>query len=293
MNLSSNTLVKLRELINEDTVYRSGPVLVKLFNQLGFNDVYGQGFPSRASYTDSRLQKINNTSDIDKCLKIIFSPINFLESPDLLTISLDHFNRYLGFDGWNIFIEGKEVKFKRILDKDFDIFNHKTTIANTSEEDFLMKSYEAIHFSDLELEIELVKVLDERIKEVESNMTTNSPLSVLFLCGSIMEGLLFGMARKYPKEFNQAQSSIKNKEGKVISFGDWSLSDFINTASEIGVIKNDVKKFSHVLREYRNYIHPYQQYGVGFAPTMHTAKICLQVLNATFDQAKAFQRSKL
>lgn len=47
MNISSKTSEKLRNLINEETEYRSGPKLVKFFNTLGFNHSYGQGFPSR------------------------------------------------------------------------------------------------------------------------------------------------------------------------------------------------------------------------------------------------------
>lgn len=47
MKLSSKTLEKLRNLINEETDYRSGPKLVEFFNQFGFHDSYGQGFPSR------------------------------------------------------------------------------------------------------------------------------------------------------------------------------------------------------------------------------------------------------
>lgn len=49
MQLSSKTLEKLREIINGDGTsdYRSGSMLVKFFNELGFKDVYGRGFPSR------------------------------------------------------------------------------------------------------------------------------------------------------------------------------------------------------------------------------------------------------
>lgn len=55
MRLSQKSLKCLREMINEKTMYRSGPVLVALFNKLGSNDSYGQGFPSRWVYTDQKL----------------------------------------------------------------------------------------------------------------------------------------------------------------------------------------------------------------------------------------------
>ena len=47
MTLSKKTLEVLREIINEKSQYRSEPMLVKFFNDLGFHDVYAQGFPSR------------------------------------------------------------------------------------------------------------------------------------------------------------------------------------------------------------------------------------------------------
>jgi hypothetical protein len=46
MLLQQKTLEKLRNLINEETEYRSGAKLVKFFNELGFSDDYSQGFPS-------------------------------------------------------------------------------------------------------------------------------------------------------------------------------------------------------------------------------------------------------
>ena len=55
-------------------------------------------------------------------------------------------------------------------------------------------------------------------------------------------------------------------------------------------MKEDVKKFSHALRDFRNYIHPYQQMSIGFQPDEHTARICFQVLKAALYQIE--QKSK-
>jgi len=38
----------------------------------------------------------------------------------------------------------------------------------------------------------------------------------------------------------------------------------------------DVKRFSHALRDFRNYIHPYEQWRNAFNPDEHTALICYQ-----------------
>ncbi len=56
MILQSKTLEKLRKIINEESKYRSGPELVSFFNDLGFKDVYQQGFPSRWFFTDEKLR---------------------------------------------------------------------------------------------------------------------------------------------------------------------------------------------------------------------------------------------
>ncbi len=92
------------------------------------------------------------------------------------------------------------------------------------------------------------------------------------------------MALNNPKDFNTASSAPKDKDGKVRKLHDWTLNDYINTAHELGLIKEDVKKFSHSLRDFRNYIHPYEHMSSGFNPDKHTAKISWQVLKAAIFQ---------
>ncbi|MDI5805846.1 hypothetical protein MJK86_26200, partial [Salmonella enterica subsp. enterica serovar Kentucky] len=53
---------------------------------------------------------------------------------------------------------------------------------------------------------------------------------------------------------------------------------------ELGLIEYDTYRFSHTLRDFRNYIHPYQQLSHQFNPREHTAKICLQVLKASITE---------
>lgn len=92
----------LRKLINEETEYRSGPELVKFFNDLGFNDTYEQGFPSRHSFTDDKLKTLNNRNVIDKVINKLFDPINFIDKEDRLNSLIIDFNKYLEFDGYQI-----------------------------------------------------------------------------------------------------------------------------------------------------------------------------------------------
>jgi len=148
------------------------------------------------------------------------------------------------------------------------------------EREFLKKTYGNISISKIPIDSSLIPILDGRLAEAQQCFACNSSLAVIFLCGSILEGLLLGVALQKPREFNQATNSPKDKSAKVKPFQEWTLAQFIDVAYEVGLLKLDVKKFSHDLRDFRNYIHPFQQMASNFHPDKHTAEICLQVLKA-------------
>lgn len=145
---------------------------------------------------------------------------------------------------------------------------------------FLEKDFGNISVDKIPIDSSLIPILKSRLEEAYRCFQSNSPLAVIFLSGSILEGVLLGVAIQKPREFNQAENSPKDKSGKVKPFQEWSLSQFIDVACDLGILKLDIKKFSHGLREFRNYIHPYEQMASKFHPDKHTAEICLQVLKA-------------
>lgn len=148
-------------------------------------------------------------------------------------------------------------------------------------EDFLKKEVDEISLSLLNIDSAVTVVLEQRIVEVKQCLKVGASLSVIFLCGSILEGILLGVATKNPKQFNQSSCCPKHQDtGKVKQFHEWSLNNFVEVSHNIGFIGLDVKKYSHSLRDFRNYIHPYEQMSSGFNPDMHTAKISWQVLKA-------------
>ena len=148
-------------------------------------------------------------------------------------------------------------------------------------EDFLKKEVDEISINSLKIDGAVTGVLEQRIVEVKQCLKAGASLSVIFLCGSILEGILLGVATKNPKQFNQSSGCPKQKDtGKAKQFHEWSLNNFVEVAHDIGFIGLDVKKYSHSLRDFRNYIHPYEQMSSGFNPDMHTAKISWQVLKA-------------
>ncbi len=148
-----------------------------------------------------------------------------------------------------------------------------------TEQEFLHRQYQNISIKNLSIDPNLIPVLESRLAEAQ-HCLAYAPLATIFLCGSILEGILLGVALQRPKDFNQTTNSPKDKDNKVKPFRKWSLAQFIDVAHGLGAFKLDVKKFSHELRDFRNYIHPYQQLASQFTPDKHTAEICLQVLKA-------------
>lgn len=280
MILQKKTLEKLRDLINEETEYRSGPKLVQFFNDLGFNDSYGQGFPSRWMYTDEKLAKINGTPEIDKCIKKLFSPVNFIGRFSELDSFINDFNQYLAFDKWKVVRNETEITFSKADKIKFE----DSSGLELKEDDFLKREFDEISLEAIGLDGIITDTLKLRFEEIKKCLNVNAPLSVIFLCGSSLEGILLGIALKNPKTFNQSNSAPKNKEGKVKQFPYWTLNNLIDVACEEGFLKEDVKKFSHSLRDFRNYIHPYEQVSAGFDPDKNTAKISWQVLKAAIYQ---------
>jgi len=152
--------------------------------------------------------------------------------------------------------------------------------ASITGDDFLNREFTIPNIQNLPIEASVVPIIESRLAEARKALGVGAHLSVIFLCGSVLEAVLLGSAQKEPARFNQATASPKAKDGKVKFFPDWSLAQFIDVACEIDLLKPDVKKFSHGLRDFRNYIHPYEQMASRFTPDEHTAKLCFQALKA-------------
>lgn len=152
--------------------------------------------------------------------------------------------------------------------------------AAKSQRDFLAIDFGEINISQLPVESQLHPILESRLDEAQKCLKNKASLATIFMAGSILEGALLGVALKHPKEFNKSRSCPKSGTGKPKPFAEWTLAQLIEVGGELRFLGEDVKKFSHALRDFRNYIHPYQQMAGHFSPDQHTAEICLQVLKA-------------
>ncbi len=148
------------------------------------------------------------------------------------------------------------------------------------ESEFLNREFTIPSIQKLPIDAQVAPIVEARLNEARVVLGAGAHLSVIFLCGSVLEAVLLGAAQQDPASFNRAKATPTTENGSPKRFHEWSLAQLINVACEVGVLKLDVKKFSHGLRDFRNYIHPYQQLISSFTPDEHTAKVCFQVLKA-------------
>ena len=150
-----------------------------------------------------------------------------------------------------------------------------------THEDSLSDEFNIPNIQNLPIETQVASIIELRLDEARKALSSGAYLSTIFLCGSVLEGVLLGAALSEPEKFNRSPRSPKRRDNKKVKhFYEWTLSESIDVAYDIGLLKLDVKKFSHELRDFRNYIHPYQQMQSEFAPDKYTAKLCFQAMKA-------------
>lgn len=112
MKLSDLTIESIKEFISGDnglTPGLSGTNILKLFNKVGFKDVYkwGEGgMPrnlSRNAYVTEKLYEINGTKELKKLLEIVFDPRHFvLDTKKNIDEAVEKINPLIQQDGYRL-----------------------------------------------------------------------------------------------------------------------------------------------------------------------------------------------
>lgn len=146
---------------------------------------------------------------------------------------------------------------------------------------------------ELPIEKAMIPIVIARLKEAEIARDNGAYRAVVFLCGSVLEGVLLGATSQFPDSFKGANAAPKTKSGALKKFPHWTLAQLIAVASEIGMVSPDVTKWSDALRNFRNYIHPHQEMMSEFSPDKRTAQMCLTTLASAFNTISKFEQSRI
>lgn len=234
-----------------------------------------QAIPSIPQSIAKTLQQLYQPELIKVLVENVFNPRKFLNRADVLNAKIKQFNTCLSFDGWRIQIQQDgSIGFVEAKPDLSTIFG-KNDDGKSGDKDF-----SAISFDDISRNLNLTKILRTRLQELRKCLEQGAPLASIILAGSILEGTLRGIAEDHPHLFNTAKTAPKNGS-TVRPFREWSLANFIDVAFSVGFLNKGTREFNHTLRDFRNYIHPYEQLANRFDPDMATARLCFQTMKET------------
>lgn len=135
-------------------------------------------------------------------------------------------------------------------------------------------------FSSFISDPEMVSILERRWAECIVCVKNNAPLSAIVMMGGLLETLLltkFLQASDKNKIFAAKNCPKDKATNKALNFKDWALRNFIEVAHELGWISQTEKDLGEVLRDYRNYIHPYKEKSHGIKLEGKDASILWEV----------------
>lgn len=270
--MDQTTKYKIAEFICGDNaekhpVYRSSSNLTRFFQDIGINAIHDGS--SRNPWTFSVIDNLNGI-DLQKVILRLASPKLYGGDRAQIKLALTTMNELLEVEGFKVVLNGVEPQL--IKEKPNYDFSEKVV-----EED--LKPLPPPDFDALNLEYGISEILQHRWIEIQKCIDAEATVSAVIMMGSMLEGFLMGIIQKNPQIGNRASSAPK-KDGKVKHFTDWTLSQMIDVAHEVGWIQLDVKKFSHALRDFRNIIHPYQQLVFRTYPDIDTCNISWLVVQA-------------
>jgi len=275
--MDSQTLESLAEMIcgDEGPIYRTGSELTRFFQRVGFSNFSHDG-STRKWWTLSVLEQLTE-NNLKAVICRLADPREYRGNSDLIRQAIKILNDILMIEGIEVEINGIEPILKNITPQFADV-----------EQEEELKPLPPPEFLALKIEPGLGEILSERWNETQKCFDKGAFLAATILMGTMLEGILLSVLQKFPKEANTSKAApIDSKTGKVKYFADWSLSEMINVAHDVGWIDLDVKKFSHSLRDFRNIIHPYQQMLLKTFPDEDTCGISwLVVQAATNDLAR-------
>jgi hypothetical protein len=262
-------------------VYRSSYYLTRFFQSLDI-DVTHDG-STRKTWVLEVLKQLQ-PSDIEKIILRLVDLREYKGVGASFMLAIQSMNEILILDNFAIEFDEARPFIKRAEPLKF---GEKATTTK-DEAEFLSKQFgDDIKIQELRLDSVITGYLQVRVDEVQACPRNKVPLGTIFLLGSTLEGVLLAVALKDQAKYMRSKTAPKDRTGAVKRINDWKLAELIDVAHEVDDLKLDVKKFSHVLRDFRNYIHPFHQMEHAFNPDQHTVDICWQVFKAAFYQLKS------
>lgn len=117
MKISNKITEQLGKLIAGDigsTPYLTGPKLVDFYNECGFDDIYGEGFPSRWRYSTDKIIESNGKTLLKNVLEEFVDPRRYGGDEEYVEIIVSDINPLIKYDGFALIKKGEVYKISDI-----------------------------------------------------------------------------------------------------------------------------------------------------------------------------------
>ena len=261
MKLSDYSTQRVGEFIAGDAdgwPYRSGPKLVAYFNKLGFREVYGQGFPSRATFAKEKVAELNGKPKLKDALRELLDPRLWLEvSNGTVEGCAEQVNEILRYDGYEVVRDGNFYKVRELSGAVIEIENRFAESEELSElliEEQIQKCREKVEGGDYSGAITNARSLIEAVcTKIEADLDPNA----LGNDGDLVK--LFNRVRKL-LNLDPSRQDINESLKQVLS----GLSNIING---LAAMRNKMS----------------DAHGVAYKPSRHHAKLAVNAAKTLAD----------
>jgi len=164
-------------------------------------------------------------------------------------------------------------------------------IVTLTNADNIASSEKAPDFSTLISDSEMQAILTRRWHECSTCVATDAPLAATVMMGGLLEALLLARINQLSDKSNvfTATSSPKDKSGKTLPLNEWTLKNYIDVAHDLDWITQTTRDLGNVLRDYRNYIHPYKERSHGIHLKPNDAKMLWELSKSISKQLLTIQ----
>jgi hypothetical protein len=265
--------------------YRSSPNLTQFFRAVEIDAVHDGS--TRRRWVLDVLRSLE-PRDLERVILRLVDIREYAGDKEKLGLALRSMRGILAMESLSVGLNGAKPELRRGVEIDLDEAELTKPPVEKDEQEFLKQRFtEELRIDELGLDAGITEFLQARIDEAQATPRETVALGTIFLLGSTLEGVLLAVGLQHQKAFMSSPAAPKDRTGTTLKVQDWKLSALIDVAKSVGLLDLDVAKFSHVLRDFRNYIHPYEQMAHNFRPDQHTVEICWQVFRAAYSQIKA------
>lgn len=117
MKISNKITKQLGTFITGDTgiaPYLTGTQLVDFYNECGYDDVYGEGFPSRWKYSTDKIIESNGKPILKKILEEFVDPRRYGGDEQFVDTIVAEINQLIKYDGFALIKKGNNHKIADI-----------------------------------------------------------------------------------------------------------------------------------------------------------------------------------